>query len=149
MRFDLLHPSSGSYAVDGLKSNDRSCVLKISAARGSVLLTGDIEARSERELLERVPGELRADVLVVPHHGSRTSSTDEFIAAVSPRWAVFTVGYRNRLGHPKEEVLERYRLSGAQLLRTDSAGAVLVRLDDEGADVQSYREVRMRYWYAQ
>jgi competence protein ComEC len=148
VRFDLLHPTAGSYAIDKLKSNDRSCVLKISTARGTVLLTGDIEARSEQELLARVPGELRADVLVVPHHGSRTSSTDEFIAAVQPRWAVFTVGYRNRLGHPKEDVVERYRLSGAQMLRTDTAGAVLVRLDDEGVGVQSYRELRRRYWYS-
>jgi len=148
VRFDLLHPTAGSYAIDRLKSNDRSCVLKISAARGTVLLTGDIEARSERELLERVPGDLRADVLVVPHHGSRTSSTDEFIAAVKPRWAVFTVGYRNRLGHPKEDVVERYRLSGAQMLRTDSAGAVLVRLEGEGISVRPYREIRKRYWYA-
>jgi competence protein ComEC len=148
VRFDLLHPTAGSYAVERLKSNDRSCVLKISAARGTVLLTGDIEARSEQELLERVPGELRADVLVVPHHSSRTSSTDEFIAAVQPRWAVFPVGYRNRLGHPHEEVVERYRLSGAQLLRTDSAGAVLVRLEDEGVGVQPYRGLRRRYWYA-
>jgi competence protein ComEC len=113
-----------------------------------MLLTGDAEARSERELIERVPGELRADLLVVPHHGSSTSSTDDFIAAVMPRWAVFTVGYRNRLGHPKEEIVERYRVSGAQMLRTDGAGAVLVRLDGEGISVQSYREMRKRYWYA-
>ncbi|TAK68353.1 MAG: DNA internalization-related competence protein ComEC/Rec2 [Betaproteobacteria bacterium] len=149
VRFDLLHPTAGSYAVDRLKSNDRSCVLKISAARGTVLLTGDIEARSEEELLERAPGELRADVLVVPHHGSRTSSTDEFIAAVQPRWAVFPVGYRNRLGHPKEAVVARYRAVGAQMLRTDSAGAVLVRLEGEGISVQPYRGLRRRYWYAE
>ena len=148
VRFDMLHPTAGSYAVDRLKSNDRSCVLKISAARGTALLTGDIEARSEEELLERAPGELRADVLVVPHHGSRTSSTDEFIAAVQPRWAVFPVGYRNRLGHPKQAVVARYRASGAHMLRTDSAGAVLVRLEGEGISVQPYRGLRRRYWYA-
>ncbi|MBI5909513.1 MAG: DNA internalization-related competence protein ComEC/Rec2, partial [Betaproteobacteria bacterium] len=148
VRFDLLHPTAGSYAIDSIKSNDRSCVLKITTAHGALLLTGDIEARSEEELLERVPGELRADVLVVPHHGSRTSSTDEFIAAVQPRWAVFTVGYRNRLGHPKQTVVARYRASGAQLLRTDSAGAVLVRLEGEGISVQPYRGLRRRYWYA-
>jgi competence protein ComEC len=147
VRFDMLHPTAGSYAIDGLKSNDRSCVLKITTVHGAMLLTGDAEARSERELLERVPGELRADVLVVPHHGSSTSSTDEFIAAVMPRWAVFPAGYRNRLGHPKEEVVERYRLSGAQMLRTDGAGAVLVRLEDGGVGVQPYRELRKRYWY--
>jgi competence protein ComEC len=148
VRFDLLHPTAGSYAVDKLKTNDRSCVLKISAARGAALLTGDIEARSEQELLERAPAELRADVLVAPHHGSSTSSTNEFIAAVQPRWTVFPVGYRNRLGHPKEEVVERYRLSGTQMLRTDSGGAVLVRLEAEGVSVRPYRELRRRYWYA-
>ena len=148
VRFDLLHPTAGSYAIDGLKSNDRSCVLKITTAHGAALLTGDIEARSEQELLQRAPQALRADVLVVPHHGSNTSSTDEFIAAVRPRWAVFPTGYRNRLGHPKEEVVERYRSSGAQILRTDSAGAALVRLEHGTVAVQLYRELRRRYWFS-
>ena len=149
VRFDVLHPTAGSYAIDGLKSNDRSCVLRIATARGAVLLTGDIEARSEQELLGSAPEKLRAEVLVVPHHGSRTSSTEDFIAAVQPRWAIFPVGYRNRFGHPKEEVVERYRASGAQMLRTDSAGAVLVRIDGEGIGVQAYRNLRRRYWYAE
>ncbi|OGA33057.1 MAG: DNA internalization-related competence protein ComEC/Rec2 [Betaproteobacteria bacterium RIFCSPLOWO2_12_FULL_64_23] len=149
VRFELLHPTPGSYAIDRLKSNDRSCVLRIATARGAVLLTGDIEARSEEELLARAPGKLRADVLVVPHHSSRTSSTQEFIAAVQPRWAVLPVGYRNRFGHPQEAVVERYRAGGAQMLRTDSAGAVLVRIDGEGIVVQGYRGLRKRYWYAE
>jgi competence protein ComEC len=148
VRFELLHPTAGSYAIDGLKSNDRSCVLRIATAQGAVLLTGDIEARSERELLLRAPAKLRADVLVAPHHGSRTSSTQEFVAAVQPRWAVLPVGYRNRFGHPKEDVVERYRASGAQMLRTDSAGAVLVQIDGEGIDVQAYRGLGKRYWYS-
>ncbi len=149
VRFELLHPTAASYAIDKLKSNDRSCVLRIVAARGAVLLTGDIEARSEKELLERARDELRADVLVTPHHSSRTSSTEEFIAAVRPRWAVIPVGYRNRFGHPKETVIERYRASGARLLRTDRAGAVLVRIGGEGIAVDGYRELRKRYWYAE
>jgi competence protein ComEC len=149
VRFDLLHPTAASYAVDRLKSNDRSCVLRIATDSGAVLLTGDIEARSEQELLARDPQALRAAVLVAPHHSSRTSSTQEFIAAVQPRWAVLPVGYRNRFGHPKEEVVERYRASGAQMLRTDNAGAVLVRIDGDGISVQAYRELRKRYWYAQ
>jgi competence protein ComEC len=148
VRFELLHPAAGSYAVDRIKSNDRSCVLKISGAHGTVLLTGDIEARSEQELLARAGG-LRAEVLVVPHQGSRTSSTEDFIAAVQPRWAVFPVGYRNRFGHPQEGVVERYRAIGAQMLRTDNAGAVLVRIDSEGTGVQGYRGLRKRYWYAE
>ena len=148
VRFDLLHPTAGSYAIGAIKSNDRSCVLKITTAHGAVLLTGDIEARSEQELLERARDELRADVLVVPHHSSRTSSTEEFIAAVQPRWVVLPVGYRNRFGHPKEAVVARYRAVGAQMLRTDSAGAVLVRLEGEGISVQPYRGLRRRYWYS-
>ena len=147
VRFDLLHPDADSYGVQRLKSNDRSCVLKISTTQGAVLLSGDIEARSEQELLERAPGALRAQVLVAPHHSSRTSSTQEFIAAVQPRWVVLPVGYRNRYGHPQEEVLARYRASGAQLLRTDRAGAVLVRIDAAGIAVQAYRDLRKRYWY--
>jgi competence protein ComEC len=148
VRFEMLHPAAGSYAVDALKSNDRSCVLKIITAQGAVLLTGDIEARSEQELIAHSPVKLRADVLVAPHHSSRTSSTAEFVAAVQPRWVVLPVGYRNRFGHPREEVLERYRAVGAQALRTDSAGAVLVRLGGEGAGVEGYRGLRQRYWYA-
>ena len=148
VRFELLHPTSASYGLERIKSNDRSCVLKIATVRGAVLLTGDIEARAEKEMLARAPDALRAEVLVAPHHSSRTSSTAEFIAAVKPRWTVLPVGYRNRFGHPREEVVERYRASGAQLLRTDSAGAVLVRIDGEGISVEPYRGLRRRYWYA-
>ncbi|MEK7436542.1 MAG: DNA internalization-related competence protein ComEC/Rec2 [Pseudomonadota bacterium] len=149
VHFELLHPTAESHAVDRIKSNDRSCVLRIATAQGAVLLTGDIEARSEQQLLARAPGKLRVDVLLAPHHSSRTSSTPEFIAAAQPRWVVLPVGYRNRFGHPQEQVLERYRASGAQMLRTDQAGAVLVRLDGEGISVQAYRELRKRYWHAQ
>ena len=147
VRFDLLHPTAASYADAGIKSNDRSCVLKISSAHGSLLLTGDIEMRSEQELVARAPDELRSDVLVVPHHSSRSSSTQTFVAAAQPRWAVLPVGYRNRFGHPKQDVVDRYRASGAQMLRTDSAGAVLVRLESEGLSVRAYRDLRRRYWY--
>lgn len=148
VRFELLHPTAASYAIGAIKSNDRSCVLKITSPHGAVLLSGDIEMDSEEELLERARDALRAEVLVVPHHSSRSSSTPEFIAAVRPRWAVLPVGYRNRFGHPTEEVVQRYRLSGAQLLRTDRSGAVLVRMDVEGIGVRAYREVKRRYWYS-
>ena len=148
VRFELLHPTRDSYAVEKIKSNDRSCVLKIATAAGSVLLTGDIEARSEREMLGRAPDALRAEVLVAPHHSSRTSSTVEFIAAVQAQWAIIPVGYRNRFGHPQEAVVERYRAGGAQMLRTDRAGAVLVRIDGAGIAGEPYRGLRRRYWYA-
>jgi competence protein ComEC len=148
VRFEVLHPTAASYALERIKSNDRSCVLRIGTVHGAVLLTGDIELASEQALLARAPEKLRADVLVVPHHSSRTSSTEEFIEAVQPRWALLPVGYRNRFGHPKAQVVERYRASGARMLRTDRAGAVLVRIDDKGTVVQAYRRTSKRYWYA-
>jgi competence protein ComEC len=88
----------------------------------------------------------RTDVLLVPHHGSRTSSSDEFIAALAPRWAVVPAGYRNRFGHPAREVLERYAKAGALVLRTDRDGAVSIRLGTDSVEVTSERALRPRYW---
>jgi len=145
--FEVLHPAAASYASTTLRSNDRGCVLRISTAGASVLLAADIEAKSERELLDRSPDKLRAQVLLVPHHGSRTSSTPEFIAQVNPDIALITAGYRNRFGHPKDDVLERYRASGARIVRTDRDGALLLEITREGAiGVQRYREIYRRYW---
>jgi competence protein ComEC len=119
-------------------------VLRIAAARHSVLLTGDIERRAELALL--ADPSVRSDILVVPHHGSRTSSSSEFVAAVSPRWAVVPVGYRSRFGHPHPEVLARYGAAGARVVRTDLDGAIEVRLRSDGAEVGRERRSRGRYW---
>jgi len=122
-----------------------SCVLKITSAHGSALLTGDIEIPSERTLLKSQGEQLRADVLVAPHHGSRSSSSAEFLTAVSPRTAIFSIGYRNRFHHPNEAVWRRYEESGAQLLRTDRDGAVT--LDLAVPPRQTFeRTARRRYW---
>ena len=112
-----------------------------------MLLTGDIERSSEKLLLERTKS-VKSDVLLVPHHGSRTSSTAEFIAAVAPRWAVVPVGYRSRFGHPNAEVLRRYRAARASIVRTDLDGAVQVRLMDKGVQVNTERSSAPRYWRA-
>jgi competence protein ComEC len=140
VRFEFLHPQAG----ETYKRNDSSCVLRIEAGGRAVLLTGDIERGAEAALVAR-NANLRADVLVMPHHGSRTSSSAPFIAAVAPRWAVVTAGYRNRFGHPSAEVLERYRQAGAQLLRTDRDGAVGIRLEGE-VFIDRQRALRGRYW---
>jgi competence protein ComEC len=84
--------------------------------------------------------------VLAPHHGSRTSSSAEFIARVAPRWAVVAAGYRNRFGHPSPEVLERYRGAGAAVLRTDRDGAIHVVLGNGGLRVESERIRRPRYW---
>ena len=143
----VLHPADEDYG-EQRKSNNLSCVLRIEAGGKRLLLTSDIEARDEAALLKRNPEALAADVLLVPHHGSRTSSTPEFIAAVAPQDAVIPVGYRNRFGHPKAEVLERYEAGGIRVWRTDRDGAVRLRVAPDGVDVSAWRDERRRYWQA-
>jgi competence protein ComEC len=138
--FEFLHPQPGWEAA---RRNNQSCVLRIEAAGASMLLTGDIERAAELVLLEKIQ---KADVLLVPHHGSRTSSSAEFIAAVAPRWAVVPAGYRNRFGHPAREVLERYGAAGVPVLRTDLDGAVRVVLKQNFTRVEAERRLRPRYW---
>lgn len=146
--FEILHPDRSAYSDAARKSNDYSCVLRVVSRAGSVLLTGDIEAASELELLARNAPGLRADVLVVPHHGSRTSSTPAFIGAVSPRAAVIAAGYRNRFGHPRDEILARYVRAGAAGPRTDLQGAITVVLTPGNPMATiAERERRRRYWY--
>ncbi|MEJ2346949.1 MAG: DNA internalization-related competence protein ComEC/Rec2 [Gammaproteobacteria bacterium] len=144
VRFRVLSPSSSST----LNGNNRSCVLRIDAPGGSVLLTGDIQADVEKRLVAQVPRWLPVDVLVVPHHGSRTSSTAAFVHRVSPAYAVFTTGYRNRFGFPRPVVVARYRAAGAALLDSAADGAVRFRigpLRGLGAP-QRYRVAAGRYW---
>lgn len=146
VKFEILHPARDSYQYDGFRDNDRGCVLKISSPFGRVLLPADIERLSEQDLLQRMPDALSADVLLVPHHGSMTSSTPAFIRAVAPATAIFTVGYRNRFGHPKEEVVERYQAQGIKTWRTDQSGALELRLGLGGTTMQSWRQLEARYW---
>src|SRR6266704_3362636 len=145
--FEFLHPQEDIPAGRAARANNRSCVLRIEAPGGRVLLTGDIERAAEHELLRRAPGLLRAEVLLVPHHGSATSSAPEFVRQVAPRYAVFTVGYRNRFGHPREDVLQRYREAGSELLRTDAAGAIRLRLEPGNLQVDAERDRARRYWH--
>ena len=138
VRFEFLHPPPG---WEGARRNNQSCVLRVQADGASMLLTGDIERAAESILVDA-----KADVLLVPHHGSRTSSTEAFIAAVAPRWAVVAAGYRNRFGHPAREVLERYERAGVRVLRTDRDGAVSVFLRRDSLELSGERLGRPRYW---
>jgi competence protein ComEC len=140
VRFDFLHPRPGEQPV---RRNNQSCVLRVAASGASMLLTGDIERAAEFSILDK---NVKADILLVPHHGSKTSSSREFIEAVSPRWAVVPAGYRNRFGHPNAEVLERYRAAGIELLRTDLDGAVSVLLQQNHVRVEGERTRNPRYW---
>lgn len=149
VRFDMLHPEAASDGGARIKNNDRGCVLKITTAGGSALIPADIERRSEQALLETIPAALRADVLIAPHHGSRTSSTAEFVQAVAPRAVIFPVGYRNRFKHPHPEVVARYQQLGSALYRTDDGGAISFALQEGKPMVVSrYRDRYVRYWHA-
>jgi len=138
--FEFLHPQPG---WESARRNNQSCVLRVAAGGTSMLLTGDIERSAEWVLIEKIP---KTDVLLVPHHGSRTSSSEEFISAVAPRWAVVPAGYRNRFGHPAREVLERYARAGVAVLRTDLDGAVNVILKHNFIRIGAQRDERPRYW---
>jgi competence protein ComEC len=146
VEFNVLYPQ----ADQRHKGNNASCVIRISTAGGPrVLLTGDIESSAEQALLRTGPGQLRAEVLVVPHHGSLTSSSEPFIEAVSPDHALFPVGYRNRYSFPRQQVIERYRSVGAALYDSASHGAISVRLGrGQRPAISAYRCVWPRYWHA-
>ena len=126
VRFEVLHPPREDYER-GLKPNALSCVLRVSGRAHSALLTGDIEHAQEMALVAADAAALRSELLVVPHHGSKTSSSPAFLEAVQPRQAIFQAGYRNRFGHPAADIVARYRERGIALHASPSCGAYLWR----------------------
>jgi competence protein ComEC len=147
VRFEVLHPRAEDYAQPA-KPNAMSCVLHIAGTHGSALLAGDIEAAQEARLLQSAPDGtvLKADWLLVPHHGSKTSSTEAFVAAVAPSLAVVQAGYRNRFGHPTEPVLARYAQAQVAVADSPHCGAVLWS-SSEPRTWACYRETGLRYWH--
>ena len=142
VQFEYLAP------FDREAGNNGSCVLRVEAADGRVLLLpGDIEGRIEQQLLQQRDRQLAADILVAPHHGSRTSSSTEFVEAVRPAYVLFPVGYRNRFGFPRPEVVQRYRAIGARMLDSAESGAIQLRVET-GKPLQAvaYRQQSKRYW---
>jgi competence protein ComEC len=123
VEFAFLHPEATPLATD----NDSSCVLHVRAGEHAVLLPGDVERAAEAEMLVR--GDVtQATVVVVPHHGSRTSSTPELVEATRPRFVAYAVGHRNRWNFPKPEVVGRWQAVGAADLRTSASGAITFEL---------------------
>lgn len=143
VRFELLHPPPTS-----LRRNDASCVLRVEAGGTRILLPGDIEARAEAQLL-RTGRDLSADVLVAPHHGSRSSSTAGFVRAVAPRYVLYAAGYRNRWGFPHAPVVARYARGGAQAYDSGTHGAIELRISAAGeiATPRLWRNLHRRYWH--
>lgn len=155
VRLEVLHPTQASLDAAStdeqqIKPNSLSCVLKItnndSARPQSALLVADIEEPQERALLAALtPSQLESTVLLVPHHGSKTSSSDAFLDTVQPRLALVQAGYRNRFGHPRPDVLARYEARKIEIVTSPKCGAATWRSDAPDT-VTCQRELRQRYW---
>jgi competence protein ComEC len=144
VQFDFLHPSTELRH----QGNDASCVLMIKTGAHRVLLTGDIERPAEEELIRdgRIP---TVDAVIVPHHGSRTSSSLPFVRALSPSLAIVSASYGNRWGFPKQDVVARWQSTGAQVLATSTSGAIGLRLCAAGGlvSVTRQRAMQRRIWH--
>ena len=142
--FSVLHPTESDYESPQ-KSNAMSCVLRISTPYASVLLAGDIEQAQEGRLVENQKT-LKSTVLLVPHHGSKTSSSAAFLDAVQPQFAVVQAGYRNRFGHPAAPVLGRYKERNIKVIDTAHCGALLWS-SSSPQETHCQREIAKRYWH--
>jgi competence protein ComEC len=144
VRFRFLHPPRWFPYLD----NEAGCVLRIEADGHAALLMADVGEVIERRLLREAPADLRADVVVVGHHGSRNSSTPAFVAATGARLPLVSAGYGNRFGHPHREVVARWRAAGADLRVTFDDGAERVRLAATGVTLSPRRQAQPRPWDA-
>lgn len=151
VKFDIL-----SYPkLEAFSENNRSCVVMIDTGSVRILLTGDIEAKAEKRLIQQYGQGLKADVLIAPHHGSRTSSTQAFIDLVSPQQVIFSNGYKNRFRHPNAAVVDRYRAIDAEVMSTANTGAVVYHFmvgekQMDGSQLTSRvlsRQKNRRYWH--
>lgn len=140
--FELLHPPAAFPEL----GNQSSCVLRIRGAAGRALLPGDIDALIEQRLLREHGDALSAEVLVAPHHGSRSSSSDDLLRAVAPQQVLISAGFGNRFGHPDPTVLDRYSSAGAAVHNTADSGAISLRVGGDGIRVIRWREAQPRFW---
>lgn len=144
LALQVLHPAS---VQEESSSNNRSCVVRLEYQGFSLLLPGDIEASVERQLAAAWGPGLRSDVLLVPHHGSKTSSSAPFLRAVNPQLAIYSYGYRNHFGHPHVTVVQRYRHLQIPTMATTSSGAIFLRAEHGVlTSAQGWREVDRYYW---
>ncbi len=139
----VLHPYDEFYAVSASAEyatrNSDSLVLKIESEDATLLFTGDIEGDAEEDILY-LGGLLKSDIIKVPHHGGRTSSSEGFIHAVSPGIAVISSGRGNSFGHPHTDTLERYKRAGARVFRTDLNGAVTITGNGRSYVINTYKD---------
>ena len=156
VRFEILHPMPSDYERM-ISTNSLSCVFRVDARqvdvsnqahdvhRGSALLTGDIEAPQEIALLQANALQ-QVDFLLVPHHGSKTSSIEKFVETLKPSWAMVQSGYRNRYGHPAPQVVARYEAHGVPVVQTAVCGAAYWQ-SSAPKELACERDMRRRYWH--
>lgn len=143
--FEVVHPQPDDHANAMFPSNALSCVLRVRNAQRTVWLTGDVGHDQEVQIARRHPGQ-RADVLMAPHHGSRSSSSPVWLNELMPSWVLIQAGHLNRFGHPAPEVLARYEARGARWRDTPHCGEMRWR-SDEPDRVRCYRDAERRYWH--
>ena len=122
-------------------------MLKVSTGNQAILLSGDIEKQVENRLVNNYGDELSAQILVAPHHGSKSSSTIGFINTVEPEIVLFPVGYRNRFKFPNQDIIERYENRGVSMYDTARHGAVKIKINQSGVSVMSHRHSARRFWH--
>ncbi len=144
VQFEILGPPEGWLGND----NNRSCVLRVSNSQHSLLLTGDIQKAAENQLL-RSGTRLAAEVMLIPHHGSKSSSQPRFLEAVAPTLALVSAGYRNPFRQPHADILQRYKETGIPVLSTIESGAISVYFpaDKRPYQLREYRHEQRRYWH--
>lgn len=151
VHFQFIHPTHTDSHEDKPKeygsANNRSCVLVITSGKHRFLLPGDIERSVEESLVVDAALHLKADVLIAPHHGSNTSSSEAFVQATAPTYVVFSSGYRNQFRHPAAKVVSRYMAKGVQTLTTSESGAITFRVKNGELSKASEHRVKIqRYW---
>lgn len=144
VQFELLHPPE----YFPYQRNESSCVLRVQAGSEVVLLTGDIGNLIEQRLLREQPERLRADVVLVPHHGSGSSSSDAFVRATGATHALIAAGHANRFGHPRPEVVARWEAAGARVWNTAEHGALRLDLGAAGIEPVARRPAHPRLWHS-
>jgi competence protein ComEC len=158
VQFEFLYPRPETPSSDSTRlssrqrshqRNNHACVLRVSSGQHSVLIPADIEAAAEEELVEESKSarvNLKSEVVVAAHHGSRTSSTENFIVASQARYVVFSAGWRNHFHHPHPDVIQRWNTSGASAYRTDQDGAVRITLNSANIHIETAQQARHNYW---
>lgn len=141
--FTMLHPKD----TDNASENNLSCVLQVSTAIGSVLLTGDIESETEQLLINRYGDQLYSTIMIAPHHGSKTSSSERFINIVQPNMVLFPVGYRNRYHFPASTIVARYHQKNITLFNSADHGAIQFKFTQQGiSPAITWRQQNQKMW---